>query len=280
MLTNRVHKPYYCKSCGSASGIKICKCQTAYYCSKNCQKIDWKMHKSDCYKVMGPRSSNIFSIHNSANNKSTNHQCEHVFPDSDIPSQSSVHLDRERRQYDPTPLQYNQPQPISTNTHHNVPSTTITPVEDFEVNLFNSFMYSVDERTEKEILKNLNIRAEELLNSTSYNLDTHNSSSLDIANLKEYQPSTGVANQSFDEKVFEQIQRQNSFEFRPETQRLLKETKDNLEKELLLIREHNLLEPQKLGGNESVESEISTMHMVSNPKYINHAKVDENLVYK
>lgn len=178
---------------------------------------------------------------------------------------------REGRSYDPTLLQYQQTSPIATDTKA-IESTT----EDFEENLFNSLMYSVDESTEKEILKNLNIREDELLGV--YNLNNGNSSQVDV---QDYQTFGTNEDQSFDEKIFDKIQRQSSYEYKPETQKLLKETRDNLEKELSLFREIDLHDPQH-NMNEVELGENSEMMQISptNPKYINHAQLDDHLLYK
>lgn len=265
MLVNRVHKPYICRICGNASGIKICKCQKAYYCSKNCQKIDWKSHKSDCYKLVDHPSASKNFPNNSliTSNKAATQTAVQQHQQFCEPSQSQVEGER-RQQYDPTPFQYQQ----ATNTSTPTQSTTI---DDFEENLFNSLMFSVDESTEKEILKNLNIRADELLNVC--NLVTDNSSSLDE------QAFTATDDQLFDEKIFEQIQETENFEYKPETQQLLKETRENLEKELSLFREINLHEPLEQLDDDSSESDIMQISQ-TNPKYINHARLDDHLLYK
>jgi MYND finger len=269
MLVNRVHKPYVCRICGNATGIKVCKCQRAYYCSKNCQKIDWKSHKTDCYKLVDhPNASKVSSFSNNGlitSNQTASQsavQQHQQFCESN--TQTQTHIHEERRQYDPTPLQYQEN--VTTNTA-TLPST----IDDFEENLLNSLMYSVDESTEREILKNLNIRADELL--TACNLDSENSSSLDG------QPFTATDDQLFDEQIFEQIQESEGFNYQPVQQQLLQETRDTLEKELSLFREINLHEPQQnLDGDEGSNSVI--MLSQKNPKYINHARLDDHLLYK
>lgn len=170
---------------------------------------------------------------------------------------------RERRQYDPTPLQYQQQAPSSTNTK--ISSSTI---DDFGENFFNSLMYSVDEGTEREILNNLNITDEVL---ASYSLVAENASIGD-------QNVNVTEDQLFDEKIFEQLQRRESYEQKPEYQ----ETRENLEKELLHFREINLHEPQQQLGEESGISVSDDIMQISsnNPKYINHAKLDDHLLYK
>lgn len=270
MLVNRVHKPYSCRICGNAVGIKVCKCQKAYYCSKNCQKIDWKVHKSDCYKLVDlPSSSKHLPNINSspiASKISANQLHRQNDSESHVPPKQEE-VSRAGQQYGGAAMQYQQ-QSIATNT-----TTSSSTIEEFG-EIFNTLMYSVDESTEKEILKNLDITEEELLKSI--NLDAENSSSFDEQTLREYQPFT-ADNQSFDEKIFERIQRQESFEFKPE----YKETRDNLEKELSLFREINLHEPQQQLGRENIDAGSNIMQISSNnPKYINHAKLDDHLLYK
>lgn len=131
-------------------------------------------------------------------------------------------------------------------------------------------MYSVDESTEKEILKNLDISEEELLTSINLDAETEDQS------LRDYQPFA-ADDQSFDEKIFERIQRQESFEYKPE----YKETRDKLEKELSLFREINLHEPQQQLSGENLDAGSEIMQISSNnPKYINHSKLDDHLLYK
>lgn len=258
MLVNRVHKPHICRICGNGIGIKVCKCQRAFYCSKNCQKIDWKDHKSDCYKIIDPPKARF------ANSSSISPvKCASESSQQQIyaPSQTAQ-LSRERKQYDPTPLQY---QHNSLDTH----TTAATKIEDFEENLLNSLLHSVNESTEREILNSLNI-TDELLKS--YNLDTDSTSSYDELNSQKYQPT----DQPFDGKFFEQIQ--ESYEYIPE----YKETRDILEKELTLFREINLHEPQQQLGEEKDLHVASDIMQISsnNPKFINHAKLDDHLLYK
>lgn len=280
MQVNRIHKPYLCRMCGNATGIKICKCQKAYYCSRNCQKVDWREHKSDCYTLVDHPNSNKQTINSSIASNSFSSSpllCpkQQQISESTAPPhvyQQHTQWAREGRPYDPTLLQYQQAKSSETNT------ATTSTIEDFEENLFNSLMYSVDESTEKEILKNLNIRDEELL-ATSLNLVSDSSATLDDQTLREYQPVAQPVEQIFDARVFEQIRRQQSFESKPETQQLLKETRDNLEKELSLFRKINLHEPQQRLDEEDSSNGSDNMQ-TSNPKYINHARLDDHLLYK
>lgn len=163
---------------------------------------------------------------------------------------------REGRQYDQTPLQYHQPTQLSTNT---AGSSTI---EDFEENLFNSLINSVEESSERELLENLNI-TDELLKS--YDLDSETSSSFDDQNQKNFE-------QTFDEKIFEQI------EIQPE----YKEACDKLERELSLLRDINLQDPHHHLEEDDSNSSSSMTQISSNtnPKYINHARLDDHLLYK
>ena len=44
-----------CPACGKIATTKCTGCKLVYYCNRNCQKKDWKLHKSSCkmlpYKV-------------------------------------------------------------------------------------------------------------------------------------------------------------------------------------------------------------------------------------
>lgn len=184
------------------------------------------------------------------------------FCELNLPTQPNIV--EERRQYDPTPLQYQES--AATNT-----TTQPTTIDDFEENLLNSLMYSVDESTEREILKNLNIRDDELL--TACNLTSENSS-------LDGQPFTVTDDQLFDEQLLAQIQENEDYGYQSEAQHLLQGTRNDLEKELTMFREINLHETQE---NSSEEKETNNDIMLLNqksPKYINHAKLDDHLLYK
>lgn len=287
MQTNRVHKTYLCKICSKASGVKSCKCQKVFYCSRNCQKIDWNTHKTDCcFKLVdypkqpqeshaiGCLDQNIINVGTNNNNEEVflqNSNCSDIYHVKHPPTHDDSNtLERQGRKYDPTPLQYQQPH--ATTYTCTATTTTITPlppntssntavVDDFDENLFNSLMYSVvDESTEQEILKNLNIRAEDLL--ATYPLDNDITSSFVSENLKEYVPI--CEEQSFSEKIFEPTS--------SETQQMLRETKANLEKELLLLRENQAYET-KLNS-----STIDKMQFdIPNQKQVSHAAATDFL---
>ena len=38
-------------SCGQQGTKRCSKCQTVYYCSKECQKAHWKIHKKACSEI-------------------------------------------------------------------------------------------------------------------------------------------------------------------------------------------------------------------------------------
>jgi predicted double-glycine peptidase len=172
------------------------------------------------------------------------------------------HLDvRERREYDPTPLQY-QPQTQITNTcvHEQANSPAI---DDFDENLFNSLMYSVvNTSAEDDILKNLNIHTDDILA-----LDSELNSSLTDEQLTEYVQNIEQDDQVLDDKLlFEQIQSQENFEFQPEQEQLLRETKENLEKELLAY----------LSNCEEAATADNNMQLsAANPKHVPHTRVQD-----
>lgn len=42
-----------CGYCGSDQAqVKCAKCKSVFYCDKNCQKKDWKLHKKDCQEPL------------------------------------------------------------------------------------------------------------------------------------------------------------------------------------------------------------------------------------
>ena len=40
-----------CALCNSEATATCSKCKSAYYCSRNCQKSDWKIHKKTCNPI-------------------------------------------------------------------------------------------------------------------------------------------------------------------------------------------------------------------------------------
>lgn len=277
MLVNRVRKPHYCKICKKTAGIKVCKCQKVFYCSKNCQKIDWIVHKDDCFAKLKEhhKSSNIDI------SSSTNHNGKKLSEEVNYTNAAtSVHTllceqntsATGQKHYDPTPLQYQQTNDIYT---HNqlLPIETTTfdaAVSDFDENLFN-IISEVDSGTEEELLKSLNIHEDELLQA--YSLNNGNNvvkpsivtSSQVIKDYVPFEENLNCVDDQLNEKLLDQIHRKLSYEFRPETQLLLKETKENLEKELSLFCENQQLA-------------VGNMHLsTENPKYINHTFVQDNI---
>ena len=43
-----VTQKYICQRCGNHAAVFCKKCKSCYYCSRNCQKIDWESHKLIC----------------------------------------------------------------------------------------------------------------------------------------------------------------------------------------------------------------------------------------
>lgn len=271
MLVNRVHKPYFCTICKKTAGVKVCKCQKVFYCSRNCQKIDWTTHRENCCtKLQANRSAS----NNNNNNCASSSSCANnslslqenfnvsVLQAHDDEEHNTAAIREGQKQYDPTPLQYQQSDAIYSHSENF--STANLTVNDFDENLFNLMSAVVDEGTEEEFLRSLNIRADELL--SAYSLEGNNfvPTTTSTQVLKEYMPveNTFVDDQ-LSEKLFEQIHCKRSYDFKPETQQLLKETKENLEKELSLF-----CESQHLADDMQLNSQ--------NPKYVNHTTVQDN----
>ena len=42
-------------SCGQQGTKRCSKCQTVYYCSKECQKAHWKIHKKGCSEIQSTK---------------------------------------------------------------------------------------------------------------------------------------------------------------------------------------------------------------------------------
>lgn len=271
MLVSRVHKPFHCRICGSTSQIKVCKCQKAYYCSKNCQKIDWRSHKSECYDLV--KYPNTFQQNSSVpqtNNDQLTHNI-HIL-ESQISSsnlqQQNFNYEREGQSYFPPPHQHAHD---TNTTNMEIETPTCTATDDFEENLFNSLLFSVDESTEREILNNLDIGDEDLLRVCE--LDGDNALSFDDQTVLTVEEDDQV----IDEETFAQIQRKKSCEYQPEAQKLLKETRENLEKELSMFREINLSEANhQLDLNGEDVKRI--MQFKNNPKYQVDAKLDDHLI--
>jgi hypothetical protein len=167
-----------------------------------------------------------------------------------------------RKHYDPTPLQYQQDNAIFTYIDDlNTAATDSNAVTDFDENLFNLMSSVVDESTEEEFLKNLNIRADDLL--STYSLDTENVATIaPNIHFRSYVPiPTLDTDDQLSDKLFDQLQQR---EFQPN---LVQETKENLEKELSLFRESQQL--------------VNTMQLdTSNPKYVNHTTVQDNITMR
>jgi MYND finger len=249
MLVNRIHKRYSCKICKKVTNIKACKCQNVYYCSRNCQTIDWSAHRQSCRYIKhdSQSSSNI-------NNGITDGNAS----ENALQHNTNEWNNRERKEYDPTLM---QSQYANTNNMNTFNSNN--EAVDFEENLFNSLMYSVNESTEQEILKNLNIRTDDFLT-------TYLEEDISVQTLnKEYVPVVENDDQVINDKFFEQIQRQPSFEFKPDQQKLIRETKEDLEKELSLLRDSNLHEQHHHTIEQTIAVNIDTMQLSStNPKHV------------
>ena len=54
-----------CKVCNKSSDRlnKCSACKSVYYCSSECQKVDWKSHKTNCFKIgQIPLSTRAYKI--------------------------------------------------------------------------------------------------------------------------------------------------------------------------------------------------------------------------
>jgi hypothetical protein len=50
-------------------GIMICsRCKIIKYCSKQCQREDWKRHKTECFKISKIKKASIQTMSNDATN--------------------------------------------------------------------------------------------------------------------------------------------------------------------------------------------------------------------
>lgn len=285
MLVNRVHKPSHCKICGSTSQIKVCKCQKVYYCSKNCQKIDWKTHKSECYNLVEfPNTHRPICTRNDQMNNSE------IISGSQV---SSANLHQQGYicarvgQHEFQSPQHQQTFDTNTNNQKTESPPCSATADEFEENLFNSLLFSVDEGTEREILQNLDIADEDLLKvcqfdtEISFPFDDQTISETISENLPDFNLINSCTNNqqsSFEEEILEAIQRKKSFEYQPEAQILLRETRENLEKELSMFREINLCETKQQeidGGNSDDVSKV--MLYKNNPKYQPAGKIEDYL---
>ena len=40
-----------CRFCGALAEVKCANCKSVYYCDRNCQKRNWKEHKTACKQI-------------------------------------------------------------------------------------------------------------------------------------------------------------------------------------------------------------------------------------
>ena len=50
-MSDLLPNPKLCKNCGTPGCKFKCACKQGYYCSRKCQKKDWKKHKEECAMV-------------------------------------------------------------------------------------------------------------------------------------------------------------------------------------------------------------------------------------
>ena len=71
----------FCSSCGSFGSadmpLLICTgCRAKYYCSRNCQKIGWNLHKSECKLIRNSREVVISKLEDGENSEGFITWCE------------------------------------------------------------------------------------------------------------------------------------------------------------------------------------------------------------
>ena len=56
LATNPIPDVYKCSDCGKDGAKKCGACGEAYYCSRQCQRRDWKKHKAECQKFQAEQA--------------------------------------------------------------------------------------------------------------------------------------------------------------------------------------------------------------------------------
>lgn len=250
---NREHKKkthYSCKICHSTLGLKSCsKCRRTFYCSKNCQKIDWRTHKSECDSDQDVviQSNGVNVINGSNGNSSVSGV--YTYQESYVQPTNTHTYDEAREQ------QFHQ--------LHNTLEDELNQQQQHNFYLFNNEESSVRKET-------LNEQAEAI---TPYITDNNNSD-LKFGYIDQPQSQSSTEQQTFEDELFEQMQS----DLEPANQQFLKETKDNLEKQLLMFNETYLKQYQS-EGEQSISGDQDKMG-VSGENFLNGSKFDESFLYR
>lgn len=74
-INNRLDKNIFCnvKNCDIKTGLRRCgRCQTAFYCSQEHQKLDWRSHKPICRAPNLPTATATAKLSTTSNNSKNN----------------------------------------------------------------------------------------------------------------------------------------------------------------------------------------------------------------
>lgn len=300
MHRNRIHKVYNCKFCGVAKGIKPCKCERVYYCSKNCELVDWKSHKSDCFQpvdLIGSSISNSSSIGTNRDVLPLQYYYKHQDTAEAIPSTS----------FQPTQMPQESTlqsfQQVETEQHdfqpqYSLPSTStnISAHSGIQENFFSNLVYANENTKERD---ESNTQSNSLRAATTYD-NYLNSLPLDFREVTE--PSHinfyGRDDQLFDENLLQVIENSIPFNYQIEDQKLLQETKQKLEQELFSLNKESqnsqieqspepnnsadsLKQSQQSTSNSSnLVNELGAMALQTSEKFLNHPKMDDQTLYQ
>jgi hypothetical protein len=298
-------------------GVKPCqKCEKAYYCSSNCEQVDWKSHKSDCFQPVQLVGSGInnesrdkFSSYTETNRDilTLPFYYKHQEIPETIPSTSLSFQSTQATVQEPMLTSFQQVGVEQNEFQHQYsqPSTsTNLPTHSSVVgNFFTNLVYANENIKERD---NNNTQPNSLRAATTYD-NYLNSLPLDFQEVSEPAPSHinfyGRDDQLFDENLLQVIENSIPFNYQFEDQKLLQETKQKLEQELFNLNKESensqieqLPEPnisadsqgkqsqQIIGESNSSSSilvnEIGAMDLATHEKFVNHPKMDDSTLYQ
>ena len=265
---NRIHKNYACKICHSTKSLKSCsKCRRTFYCSKNCQKIDWRTHKSECDSLHLRDSEQDVTMRNNGIteiNGSNSNSPSRIQPNASDSAYSY-------QQASPTE-QYAYAQPTTTQGYDGERQHQFqnhNTFEELSQQQHNFYLFN-NEESSVERKETLNEQAEAI---TPYILDNNNSE-LKFGYSDQSQSQSSAEQQTFEDELFEQMQS----DLEPANQQFLKETKENLEKQLLMFNETYLKQYQPEGG-QSITGDQNKMG-ISEENFLDSSKFDETFLYR